>query len=39
MQAFLGKKKPVRKRAKGRIRFGLSLEEKKPFYWIVVKLF
>ncbi len=33
------KKKPVRKRAKGRIRFGLSLDEKKPRYRIVVKFF
>ncbi len=33
------KKKPVRKRAKGRIRFGLSLDEKKPRYGYVVKFF
>jgi hypothetical protein len=33
------KKKPVRKRAKGRIRFGLSLDEKKPRYGEVVKFF
>ncbi len=33
------KKRPVRKRAKGRIRFGLSLDEKKPRYREVVKFF
>ncbi len=33
------KKKPVRKRAKGRIRFGLSLDEKQPLYEGVVKFF
>ena len=33
------KKKPVRKRAKGRIRFGLSLDEKRPRYREVVKFF
>ncbi len=36
---FAYKKKPVRKRAKGRIRFGLSLDEKKPRYEYVVKFF
>ena len=35
----VAKKKPVRKRAKGRIRFGLSLDEKRPRYREVVKFF
>jgi hypothetical protein len=35
----MGKKKPVRERAKGRIRFGLSLTMKRPRYRGVVKFF